>query len=338
MARRCRWTCLTSAVVALLTAAALAWAPGVAATPVLSNSQLNGGCPATTGGLHRFGAGPGKTVALTFDDGPGRDARPIMDILRQQHITATFFNIGEHEAADPQIVREMHAAGFALGDHTWDHRILRGMSRDRQAAELDRERSTQAEITGSKPCLLRPPGGEYDATTLSLAAQRGMAVWNWSVDTEDWKGVGNGSPFWVDRIRTRAEAGAGMAHPVILMHDEMGGNPATVAALPSIIEFYADRGYRFVDLLGGSAPGSGPRTQVAQATEPPATTPAGGTATPFTFPPVPALHEPPSLAPSMTPVAIVKRHAARPERAPWSLVLGGVLAIGLVALRLRRRV
>ena len=339
MARQGRWAGLLAAAIGFAIAAVLACAPAAMAAPVSSSSQINGGCP-RPGGLHRFGAGPGRTVALTFDDGPGRDARRIMDILRQQHVTATFFNIGEHEAADPQAVRAMHAAGFALGDHTWDHRTLRGMPRAQQAAELDRERRVQSGIVGGGSCLLRPPGGEYDATTLSLAAQRGMTVWNWSVDTEDWKGVGNSSPYWVDRIRTRAEAGAGLAHPVILMHDEMGGNPATVAALPDIIAFYRDLGYRFVDLLGRSAPGPAPARQGvggpgSRTTPPDAASRAG-------IPPVPALHQPPSLAVPMTPVAILKPQASGPaHRSPWTLIGASALAVGLAAgltvLRRRRR-
>jgi hypothetical protein len=34
------------------------------------------------------------------------------------------------------------------------------------------------------------------------------------------------------------------------MHNQPAGNPATVAALPSIIAFYRDRGYTFVDVAG----------------------------------------------------------------------------------------
>jgi peptidoglycan/xylan/chitin deacetylase (PgdA/CDA1 family) len=246
MRRVSRWVpLLIFAVVGVYAPSATASAP--------SSSRSPERCPRAVAGLHRFMAGRGRTVALTFDDGPGRDARRIMAILRREHVTATFFNIGLHESSDPAAVRAMQAAGYALGDHTWDHRILRGMSPAQQATEIDSERRTQASVVGAVPCLLRPPGGEYDATTLALAAQRGMSVWNWSVDTEDWKAVGNAAPYWVNRIRTRAEAGADLDHPVILMHDEVGGNPATVAALPSVIAFYKARGYRFVDLFGRTA-------------------------------------------------------------------------------------
>jgi Predicted xylanase/chitin deacetylase len=42
--------------------------------------------------------------------------------------------------------------------------------------------------------------------------------------------------------------GRGLRHPVVLMHNQPAGNPATVAALPVIIRFFRSHGYRFVRL------------------------------------------------------------------------------------------
>ena len=39
-----------------------------------------------------------------------------------------------------------------------------------------------------------------------------------------------------------------LRHPVVLMHNQPAGNPATVAALPVIIRFFRSHGYRFVRL------------------------------------------------------------------------------------------
>jgi hypothetical protein len=54
----------------------------------------------------------------------------------------------------------------------------------------------------------------------------------------------------VHRIIVRAEAGSSLRNPVIIMHNQTGGNPATVAALPTIIRYYKSLGYKFVDLYG----------------------------------------------------------------------------------------
>lgn len=210
-------------------------------------------CPRVKSGVHRHAPGSGRTVALTFDDGPGRDTRRIMAILARAHVTATYFNLGVNEAQHHKTVRRQQRAGYLLGDHTWDHRTLTLLDLAGQRHEMDRERGVDSSITGAEPCVFRPPGGSYNATTLALAQRRGMRVWCWSVDTEDWKASGSGDGYWVQRIRSRAIAGGTQRHPVILMHNQPAGNPATVAALPSIIKYYKRHHYRFVDLRGHTA-------------------------------------------------------------------------------------
>jgi len=39
-----------------------------------------------------------------------------------------------------------------------------------------------------------------------------------------------------------------LSHPIVLMHDPRAGEPATVTALPAIIQFFRSHGYRFVAL------------------------------------------------------------------------------------------
>ncbi len=219
--------------------------------PPFSAAAVNT-CPAVGSGINRTAPGAGRTVALTFDDGPGASTDAILSILRNAGVTATFFNVGVNEAVRPATVRSM-ANGFLLGNHTWSHPDMTRLSAAGQAAEMDNESAQQASIVGSFPCFFRPPYGATNSTTLSLAQARRMAVWNWSVDTEDWKANGSADQFWVNRIITLAQAGGSQEHPVILLHNQPTAMPATVAALPAIIAFYRDRGYTFVDLAGRTA-------------------------------------------------------------------------------------
>jgi len=100
-----------------------------------------------------------------------------------------------------------------------------------------------------------------------------MSLWLWDVDTQDWMAEGSGSSYWVHRIVSLAESeGGALQHPVVLMHNQAIPMPATVAALPIIIQFFQSHGYKFVDLLGRSGPpsgcGSAPPTQAAATVEP----------------------------------------------------------------------
>ena len=220
--------------------------PGVAAaTDVIST-----GCPATTATVHRNAPGAGKTVSLTFDDGPGPGTASIVRILQQYGVPATFFNLGLNASARPADVRSAAAMGAQLANHTWDHPKLTTLSATQQGDQMDAASARQQAQTGAYPCAFRPPYGSYNSASLAQATLRRMSFWTWSVDTEDWKAGTSTTAYWVNRIITRAEAGVSQTHPVILMHNPPAGVPATIKALPTIIQFYRDHGYRFYDLLG----------------------------------------------------------------------------------------
>jgi peptidoglycan/xylan/chitin deacetylase (PgdA/CDA1 family) len=225
----------------------------VAPPPRVLSPQVSTGCPAAPRGVNSYAPGSGKTVALTFDDGPGASTSRILSILSSAGVTATFFNIGQNAAARPPRVRDEVQRGFMVGNHTWDHPIMAGLSASGQAAEMDRATAEQTRLVGMPPCAFRPPYGypDYNSTTERLAQQRRMKFWTWSVDTEDWKANGSSSRFWVDRIiRLAEQEGGALRHPVVLMHNAPSGDPATARALPTIINFFRHRGYTFVDLLG----------------------------------------------------------------------------------------
>ena len=216
--------------------------------PSASRGTAAAGCPPAPYGMHLYAPGSSKTVALTFDDGPGRSTAAILAILARYRVPATFFNIGAAMATRPGLVREEVTEGYAMGNHTWNHLSLVTLTAARQAAELSQASAEQQAIAGTVPCAFRPPYGYYDATTLKLAQQRRMTAWLWSTDTLDWMANGSGAASWVHRIVQMGEQGGALQHPILLMHDQRAGNPATVAALPTIIQFFLARGYRFVAL------------------------------------------------------------------------------------------
>jgi len=218
-------------------------------------------CPSAAHGAQFYAPsipGGGKTVALTFDDGPGPSTANILSILEAYGVRATFFNVGKQEAAWPAEVQAEAKDGFLVGNHTWNHQDLVKLSRASQETELDKVITEQEMLTATAPCVFRPPYGDYDATTVNLTRERHMSVWMWSVDTEDWEAEGSPSAYWVSRIVSLAESEGGvLRHPVILLHNQEIPMPATVAALPLIIRYFESHGYSFVDLLGDTgAPAS----------------------------------------------------------------------------------
>jgi peptidoglycan/xylan/chitin deacetylase (PgdA/CDA1 family) len=223
-----------------------------------NSADVSAGCGSAPYGVNFYAPdfGGGKTVALTFDDGPGPTTPGIIKVLREYRVPATFFNIGQNAAAYPSLVRAEATDGYLVGNHTWNHPEMPTLSASAQAAELDEATAEQESLIGWGPCAFRPPYGDYDTTTLTLAQQRHMKVWYWSVDTQDWEADGSSSSYWVDRIISLAESeGGSQDHPVVLMHNAPSGDPATVQALPTIISYFRDRGYTFVNLAGDTGTG-----------------------------------------------------------------------------------
>jgi peptidoglycan/xylan/chitin deacetylase (PgdA/CDA1 family) len=247
----------------LALAVALGTVPAVAAPSAKGHEGVNTGRPASMCPPPRPGAqydGPAvrggrRTIALTFDDGPGGSTQAIINILQRYHVRATFFNVGTGEGEWPSLVREEVKDGFLLGDHTVDHRDLAQLSRSAQGAEIDGVVNEQRALAKSSPCVFRPPYGAFNATTVSLVNARRMTLWMWNNSGADWMARGSGSSYWVNRIVSLAEGeGVNQRHAVVLLHNQPIHMPATVAALPRIIEFFQRRGYAFVDLLGRSGP------------------------------------------------------------------------------------
>ena len=135
---------------------------GRSATPVPgSGGPLAGEGPVLAwgpGGLQSRDVAPGKRIALTFDDGPDPHWTPkIASALERLHVPATFFVVGSEVVRHPDLVRQLHRAGFELGNHTFTHAdvsTLPGWERNLQVSLTD---NALAGTVGVRPRLFRPP-------------------------------------------------------------------------------------------------------------------------------------------------------------------------------------
>src|SRR5579862_5000990 len=63
-----------------------------------------------------------REIALTFDDGPHPVfTQELLDILKRENVTATFFMIGENVDAHPGLVQQSAAQGIEIANHTYHH-------------------------------------------------------------------------------------------------------------------------------------------------------------------------------------------------------------------------
>src|SRR5438067_7482420 len=64
---------------------------------------------------------PARTLALTYDDGPGPRTAELGQYLCREGIRATFFVIGRHAEERPETLAALARDGHTIGNHTYSH-------------------------------------------------------------------------------------------------------------------------------------------------------------------------------------------------------------------------
>ena len=210
-----------------------------------------------------------RKVAITFDDGPDPAYTPrILDILRQEHVTATFFLIGMEAQKYPGLAQRIYREGHAIGNHTFTHPDISDVSRRYLDIELNATERLFAAKLGVKPIYFRPPYSidqEPDVgeqvRPLEMVQQMHFITVGSKIDPNDWQRGRTPAQIVAGVIQqaqlaatpgceTRLPLGCGN---IILLHDGGGDRSATVQALPVIIAGLRANGFEIVsveDLLG----------------------------------------------------------------------------------------
>ncbi|HHJ5224880.1 TPA: polysaccharide deacetylase family protein, partial [Enterococcus faecalis] len=182
-----------------------------------------------------------KSVAISFDDGPGATTTPqLLRILKEKNVHATFFVLGENTAQHPEIVKQTAEAGHEIGNHTYDHQNLATLSAQSMTEEVTKADTEIKKVTGKTPAFVRPPYGSVTNVGATIIQR---PIIEWSVDSEDWKT--RNPDLILQKIQATVYDGA-----IILFHDIY---PETIRAVPQVIDYLKEQGYRITtvgDLLG----------------------------------------------------------------------------------------
>lgn len=194
---------------------------------------------------YRVPAAP--TVYLTFDDGPSKLTPEVLDILKDEGVQATFFVLGVNAERYPDTLQRIVDEGHAIGNHTYDHRYEELYSDFANFfAQVRKTDEIIYQTTGIRTDLLRAPGGthtNFDIFYAYYLEQAGFTVYDWNVDSGDARRRGVPAEEIVHNV---------LSAPLkpqmhVLLHDS-AGHEETVRALPEIIRYYKELGYRFAVL------------------------------------------------------------------------------------------
>ncbi len=184
-------------------------------------------------------SGRGRTMVLTFDDGPDPRYTPdILRILKAHDVRAMFFVCGEMVAAadNKDMLRRMSDEGHVVGNHTWSHPLLTKLSRSAIRSQMERTSDVIHKAYGERPGWFRAPYGAWNRATFQIGAELGMEPLAWTVDTLDWTTPG------VRAIKRRVITGAAPG-VVVLGHDAGGDRSQSVKALRDYLPRLLDAGY-----------------------------------------------------------------------------------------------
>lgn len=194
-------------------------------------------------------------IYLTFDDGPSSTITPyVLDILKEENVSATFFVIHHDSSLDYLIQRAYHE-GHAIGLHSYTHQYGQVYaSVDAYFQDLDSIDCQVYQLIGIHSKLIRFPGGSsntvsrrYSSGIMSIlvdeVARRGYRYFDWNVSSGDAGGAYSSS----DVYRNVVNGLVYNRENVVLMHD-FSNNYITLNALRDIIHYGKEHGYVFQSL------------------------------------------------------------------------------------------
>lgn len=197
-----------------------------------------------------------KIAYLTFDDGPSEHSTErILDILKENNIKATFFELGssiERNYKAKDILKRVVDEGHAIGSHGYSHDyyklypngivdvkavvkdfktnddILKGM--------LGKDFSTR---------LIRLPGGHssWNGTGALDEVLKSMGIWQ--VDWNALNGDAEGKDFPKEVLLSKLKETVGKQDVVIVLMHDTDYKKGTVEYLQSAIDYLKSEGFEF---------------------------------------------------------------------------------------------
>lgn len=197
-----------------------------------------------------------KIVYLTFDDGPSYNTQFILDILKIYNVKATFFVTGENYQYK-QLIQDAYKQGHTIGLHAYSHDYeTLYTSENGYFDDLNKIRQYVKSVTGYDSKFIRFPGGSSNTISkkychgimkrLTKSVQnRGYEYFDWNISSGDAEASTVSASSIIEKATTIPSYS--QDYIILLFHDS-SNKTTTVDALPSIIEYYLDKGYTFMPI------------------------------------------------------------------------------------------
>ncbi|KAL8773727.1 MAG: hypothetical protein Q9209_001495 [Squamulea sp. 1 TL-2023] len=193
-----------------------------------------------------------KIIALTIDDAPSEETEEIMEILKANEATATFFVIGSQVEGREGILRDLVRNGNELGNHAmYDEpaKTLSDVALSSQITSVERMIDKAYASAGAKPPprYFRPGSGFFHDRMRKVVHQLGYRLVLGSIYPHDPQ-----IPYWTVNARHILS----MLRPggIIICHDR---RKWTAPMLRKVLPKMKWKGYRVVTISDLLAEGKG---------------------------------------------------------------------------------
>ncbi len=192
--------------------------------------------------------GNDTNVAITLDDGPNPHITPrVLAILKEHHVQASFFCIGQHIEAYPALAHAMVDQGHAIENHSYRHAhsfSMWGPKRIQQ--DIAQAQRCIAQATGRSPQFFRAPAGLRNPFLDYVLQREQLQLAAWTRRGFDTR---NGDPAVVLKRLLNGMAG----RDILLAHDHNSalhsdGAPVILTVLPRLLESIHAQGLRCIRL------------------------------------------------------------------------------------------
>lgn len=196
-----------------------------------------------------------KLVALTFDDGPTQRVEPLLALLREKDVRATFFLVGAEIEKSPQLARDIVQAGHQVGNHSWSHKRMVFITPAFARAEIEKTDAAIRNTGYVDNIAFRPPYGKKLLVLPWVLRQQGKRSITWDVEPETDDKTAQSSQLIAQAVLAQAKPGS-----IILLHPMYSDK--ALDALPAVIDGLRQQGYQFVTVDGLLAAADTPKSGV----------------------------------------------------------------------------
>jgi peptidoglycan-N-acetylglucosamine deacetylase len=178
----------------------------------------------------------GKTVYLTFDDGPHPQITPwVLNQLKLSNAQATFFCVGENVTKFPDTFNEILNSGNEVGNHTFNH--INGWKTNNENYFNNILKCKN--VVDSN--LFRPPYGRIKFSQIKMLKQHFQIIM-WDILSRDYE-ANLDTKKAIQKIKNNLHNGS-----IIVFHDSAKAEKNLKLMLPEILQHIQENGYEMKSL------------------------------------------------------------------------------------------